>query len=188
MFLRRIVITGYKAYELGIFNENHPGIHYIKKALAKELVTLLDDGLEWVLLSGQLGVETWAAQVIMDLKDMYPQLKYAVIPPFLDQEATWNENNQHIYQEIIEFADYYRALTEKPYEGPWQFMEKNKFFIRNSDGLLIIYDEEMEGSPKYIKKLAEQYAKNNDYRIISITQYDLQAIVETEQMDQMDQW
>lgn len=31
--VKRLVVTGYKAHELGIFNDSHPGIAIIKKRL-----------------------------------------------------------------------------------------------------------------------------------------------------------
>lgn len=74
-------------------------------------------------------------------------------------------------------------MTKKPYEAPWQFIEKNKFLIRNTDAMLIIYDDENEGSPKFIKKLAQSYAENNNYPIISIDAYDLQVIADEERND-----
>ncbi|UZM99780.1 SLOG family protein [Lysinibacillus sp. MHQ-1] len=33
--LTRIMITGYKPHELGIFNDKHPGIGIIKKGIGK---------------------------------------------------------------------------------------------------------------------------------------------------------
>ena len=89
--IKRLVITGYKAHELGIFNDKHPGIGIIKKALENQLTPLLDSGLEWVIISGQPGVETWAAETVIDLQDLYPELKFAVITPFQEQEKNWNE-------------------------------------------------------------------------------------------------
>jgi uncharacterized phage-like protein YoqJ len=182
--MKRIIITGYKQHELGVFDQKHPGVSVIKKAIQRKLITLLEDGLEWVILSGQLGVETWAAEVIMDLQMDYPQLRYAVITPFLDQEKNWNEMKKEKYEEILMNADYTATVTKKPYEGPWQFVAKNKFFIQNSDGLLIVFDEEKGGSPKYLKELADQYAENHHYEIITIDSYDLQAIVEEEMYNQ----
>ena len=41
-------MTGYKQHELGIFDDTHPGIRYIKKALTSRLIPLLEDGLESV--------------------------------------------------------------------------------------------------------------------------------------------
>lgn len=91
---KRIIVSGYKAHELGIFNEQHPGIAIIKKALTDQLLTLLDQGLEWVIVSGQLGVETWAIECVWELQEEYPQLQYAVITPFLDQQTNWNETKK----------------------------------------------------------------------------------------------
>lgn len=72
IILKRLVVTGYKPHELGIFDDKHPGVRFIKKALEKRLVALLDDGLEWVIISGQLGIEAWAAEVVIDLKKNIP--------------------------------------------------------------------------------------------------------------------
>ena len=154
--------------------------------MKNRLLPLLDDGLEWVILSGQLGVETWAAELVIELKETYPELKYAVITPFLEQEKNWNETRQETYRAIIAQADYHNSLTKTPYEAPWQFIEKNKFFMRNSDGILIFYDSENEGSPKFIKQSADRYAEKSDYQVLTITADDLQVIAEEEQMDEWD--
>lgn len=182
--LKRLVVTGYKQHELGIFDDKNPGIRFIKKALENRLRTLIDDGLEWVILSGQLGVETWTAEVVIELKKEFPELKYALLTPFLEQEKNWNEAKQEKYQMIVDHADFHRSLTNKPYEAPWQFIEKNKFFLRNSDGILIVYDEETDGSPKFIKKEAERYAEKANYEVLTITADDLRIVSEEEQYDE----
>mgnify|MGYP001090610843 CR=1 FL=1 len=179
--IKRLVITGYKQYELGIFDDKSPAIPIIKKALRRALIPLIEDGLEWVLLSGQLGVETWAAEVIMDLREDYPDLKYAIITPFLDQEKGWKAEKVEKYEEILLMADFHATVSKRPYEGPWQFTAKNQFLIRNSDGLLLLYDEEKEGTPKYIKEMAEKYKEKTDYTIITISFHDLETIYEEEQ-------
>lgn len=182
--VKRVVVTGYKQHELGIFDDKHPGIAFIKKALRNQLLALLDAELEWVIVSGQLGVETWAAELVLELKEEYPDLKYALITPFLEQEKNWNETKQETYRSLIAQADYHNSLTQTPYEAPWQFVEKNKFFIRNSDGLLLVYDEENEGSPKFIKKMADRYAERSEYQVFTITADDLQVIAEEEQLSE----
>ena len=184
IILKRLVVTGYKPHELGIFDDKHPGVQFIKKALEKRLVALLDDGLEWVIISGQLGIETWAADVVIELKKEYTELKYAVITPFNEQEKNWNDMKKEKYHTIIALADYHTSLTNRSYEAPWQFIEKDKFFMRNSDGILIVYDEENDGSPKFVKKAAEKYAERSDYQVLTISADDLQVIAEEEQMNE----
>ncbi len=176
--VKTIYVTGYRAHELGIFNDKHPGIAVIKKALYDQLYQLCDAGLEWVVISGQLGVESWAAETVLELKKEFPNVKYSVITPFLEQEKNWNEQKQTQYIHIINNADFVTSVTKRPYEAPWQFIEKDKFIINNTDGMLLIYDEDNEGSPKYILKLVEKYMEQNDYELIRINAYDLQMVAE----------
>ncbi|MDW0111990.1 DUF1273 domain-containing protein [Sporosarcina saromensis] len=176
--IKRLVITGYKAHELGIFNDKHEGITIIKKALESRMIPLLESGLEWVIISGQPGVETWAAETVIDLQDDFPELQLAVITPFEEQEKNWNDAKKQAYEFILAHADYTVSLTKRPYEAPWQFIERDKFLLRNSDAILIVYDEENDGSPKFMKKMAVSYAEKSDYEVLTIAADDLQLIAE----------
>ncbi|MFH7819392.1 SLOG family protein [Neobacillus thermocopriae] len=184
--IKVLAISGYKPFELGIFKNNDPAVYYIKAAFKKALQSKIDEGLEWILISGQLGAELWAAEVVLDLKVQYPDLKLAIITPFLEQEASWNDNNQEWYHTILAQADFVNSVTKKKYENPWQLRLKNQFMIEKSDGLLLLYDQDKEGTPKYIFELGLKYQENNEYPIDLITFYDLQMIVEEEQMKQVD--
>ncbi|SDN19971.1 Uncharacterized SPBc2 prophage-derived protein YoqJ [Paenibacillus sp. yr247] len=188
--MKRVLITGYKASELGIFSLKHPGISIIKKAIQKRLIALLEEGLEWVVVSGQWGVELWAAEAVLELRgSAYPELKLAVITPFLEQEEKWSDDKKNSYTSVIERANYVNSVTKTKYEGPWQFKERDKFLLRNSDGIILVYDEDTEGSPKFMKQQAVQIAVNHAYPIIIINAYDLQNIAEDEQGEQQgDQW
>ncbi|MEH7253760.1 MULTISPECIES: DUF1273 domain-containing protein [Bacillaceae] len=179
-------ISGYKPFEIGVFKNDHPSVFFIKEAFKKALVPLLEDGLEWVLISGQLGAELWAAEVVFELKLEFPEIKLAVITPFLEQEATWSENNTEWYKSILAQADFVDSVTKKGYEKPWQFRLKNQFFIDKSDALILFYDQEKEGSPRYIYEMAVQYQNNHSYPIQLITFYDLQVIVEEEALKRSD--
>src|SRR5690606_12055709 len=109
--IRRLYVSGYKPHELGIFNEKHPGIQILKKSIENELRNLIDQGLEWVIISGQPGVETWTAEVVMDLKKEFPHLKFAVITPFLDMEKNWKPEKQEKFAYILSNADFVTSVT-----------------------------------------------------------------------------
>ncbi|MDP4083831.1 MAG: DUF1273 domain-containing protein [Bacillota bacterium] len=176
-----LAISGYKPYELGIFQMDHPSVNFIKLAIKKKLIQLLDEGLEWVLISGQLGVELWAAEVVFELQKETLDLKLAVITPFLDQEKKWNEKNQEWYRSILAQADFIDSVTRKGYEKPWQFRLKNQFFIEKSNELLLLYDTEKEGSPKFLYEIAKNYQSHHSYPLHLITFYDLQILMEEEE-------
>ncbi|MGX6442523.1 DUF1273 domain-containing protein [Neobacillus sp. K501] len=184
--MKVLAVSGYKAFELGIFKNDHPSVAFIKAAIKKSLIPLIEEGLEWILISGQLGVELWAAEVVYELQLEYPEIRLAVITPFLDQETSWSENNKEWYDSILAQADFVDSVSKKGYEKPWQFRIKNQFFIEKSDGMLLLYDNEKEGSPKYIYELAKQYQNQQNYPIQLITFYDLQVIVEEEEFNRSD--
>ncbi|MBT2690064.1 DUF1273 domain-containing protein [Bacillus sp. ISL-47] len=181
------VVSGYKPFEVGIFKNDDPAVGYIKTAIKKSLISLLEDGLEWVIISGQLGTELWAAEVVFDLQqEGYSELKLAVITPFLEQEASWKDTNKEWYESILAQADFVESVTRKPYENPQQFRLKNHFLVNKSHVLLLFYDSEKEGSPKYLYETAKKYQEENEYEIRLISFFDLQLIVEEEQLSQRD--
>jgi uncharacterized phage-like protein YoqJ len=184
--MKNITITGYKPYELGIFQKDHASVEFIKKAIFKEIVPLLEEGLEWVIISGQLGVELWAAEVVFDLQIHFPELKLAVLTPYLSQEEKWSDGNKEWYESILAQADFVESITHKPYESPKQFHLKNQVLLRKSNLAIIMYDSEKEGSPKFFYESAKRYSEMNEYQIREITFYDLQLIVEEEMSKKID--
>lgn len=179
--MKVIAVTGYKPFELGIFKNDHPGVRCIKKALHRKLTTFVEDGLEWVIISGQLGVELWAAEVVFEIQVEYPVLKLAVFTPFLEQEENWKEDNREYYEFILSQADHVDSITKRKYESPEQFKLKNQFFIEKSDALLAVYDEEKPGSPKYIVETAKKKGEIENYHSYFILFSELQDIIEEEQ-------
>lgn len=104
--LKVMYISGYRSFELGVFKENDPKITVIKKVLKKEIQQLVEEGLEWVLTSGNLGIETWVTEVVAELKQEYPELKLGIIYPFKEFGNNWNENNQEKLRMAEQLADY----------------------------------------------------------------------------------
>ena len=176
--MKVLYITGYKASELGIFKQDHVAVTYIKKAIGNRLLPLVEEGLEWVIISGQLGTELWAAEVVFDLRKEYNQLKLGILLPFLKQEESWNEANREYYQSILARADFVDAIFKKPYEGPQQLRIKNQYMIQKSDAMLIVYDSEKVGSPKYPYIEAQKRNEHSNYPIWTISFDDLQQVAE----------
>ena len=64
---KTLYVTGYRSFELGIFQGKDPKITVIKMS-KKELASYIETGVEWILISGNLGVELWTAEVVGELK------------------------------------------------------------------------------------------------------------------------
>lgn len=184
-----ILVTGYKAHELGIFSNNHPGIQVIRYALKKRMLECVENGVQWFVISGQTGVELWAGEVCLELKrDEKMNVNLAILMPFLNQEEHYKDWQQELYTSIIEQADYVGTISNRPYENPIQLRQKNEFLVLKTDAMLIVYDEETDGSPKYYLSAAHRKAKNQNYPIWTINRYDLEFASEEIQQQNSDYW
>lgn len=185
--MKTLLVTGYRAHELGIFDNKHPGIPYIKKALASRMLPLLEEGLEWIITPGQYGVDLWACETVLELKVEYPGLKLGIIAAHAAPEERWKEEKQEEFRRIAAAADYYGAVSNRPYEGSWQFRARDELLMRKSDGLLLVYDEEAaEGSPKYLKEKAAKLQEETGYPLLTISMDEIQSMADEDNQSQYD--
>ncbi|MCZ4235425.1 DUF1273 domain-containing protein [Staphylococcus equorum] len=167
--IKTVYVTGYKSYELNIFKDDAPEVSYLKKFIAHKLNQLIEEGLEWVLIQGQMGIELWTAEVVLDLKATHPELKLGIITPFHGHSDRWNEQNQAKYQNITQKADFVDSVFHSPYEGPHQFKQTDQFMLDHTDQTLLIYDEEQEASPKFFKQMLVDFMEKTNYTCDIVT-------------------
>lgn len=182
--MKSLLVTGYRAHELGIYDQKHKGIPYIRKAIESRMVPLIEEGLEWIVTPGQYGVDLWACEVAISLKKIYPQLKLSILAAYTNPEEKWNEGKQEYYRGILHQVDYYDFVSKQPYQGVWQLTARDDLLLRRTDGMLLFYDEDAgEASPKYMKQKALKRHAEDGYPIITITAEDVQAMADEEQRD-----
>ncbi|MCH1642399.1 DUF1273 domain-containing protein [Paenibacillus timonensis] len=180
--MKNLLVTGYRAHELGIYGQKHPGIPYIRQAIASRLIPLLEEGLEWVITPGQYGVDLWACEAVFDLKKRYPQLKCSIITAYSHQEEKWSDEKKDYYMQILRQVDHYAAASKESYVGPWQFTGRDELLFRKTDGLLLVYDEDAgEASPKFFKERALKKQAQDGYVYLNIGSEEIQAIANEEQ-------
>lgn len=175
--LKTIVLTGYRSYELGVFQEKDPKVTVIKKVIKDTLKNYLEEGLEWILVAGNLGVEIWGAEVAFELRADYPELQVGVIFPFEGFGEQWKENNAMKLQEIKSQADYVNATSHEAYKNPQQLRNHTQFLLEHSGGVVMVYDDEFPGKSQYFLKDARYFAENNEYLIHQITMDELQNAI-----------
>ncbi|KRM68023.1 hypothetical protein FD06_GL000141 [Apilactobacillus ozensis DSM 23829 = JCM 17196] len=177
--MNRIWITGYRNYELGIFKNDDAKVKIIKQIIKRKILEYVEDGLEWVISGGNLGVEQWASEVVCDLKNNYEDqmIKNAIILPFEDFGNAWKENNKENLFKLLNEADFHLSLSQDGYKSPIQFKNYQKFMLKHTDKALLIYDSEHLGKSQYDLNKIIEYNKQNpsyDYEIIDF--YELQEL------------
>ncbi|WP_430618081.1 DUF1273 domain-containing protein [Enterococcus sp. DIV1054d] len=176
--LKVIYVSGYRSFELGVFQEKDPKIKVIKNVLKKEIRQLTEEGLEWVISSGNLGVELWVTEVVAELKQEYPELHLGIIYPFAEFGSNWNETNQENKMLAEQVADYVESVSHLPYKNPNQLKNHTQFLLTHTDGTLLIYDPEYIGKTDYFLRDAKKMQEVKPYEIHLISMDDLQNSVE----------
>ncbi|WP_138417045.1 SLOG family protein [Aquibacillus sediminis] len=175
--MKILTVTGYKPMELNIFKPNDKKIAIIKEAIKNRLISYIEEGLEWVLVSGQMGVELWTGEVILDLKEEY-DIKLGIIPPFENHDQRWPEHYQAISQELSMLADFHQPLYRDEYKGPYQFKARDKWLIEKSEACLVLLDEEYPGSTRFFLQEAKKAVERNTYASYTLTPFDLEETVQ----------
>lgn len=179
--MKRLWTTGYRAYELGVFDEKNPKVAVIKDVLQKQLRYQLDSTSEdfWLITGPQMGVERWSIESALTIKVDYPQLKIALMEPYADFAARWNENNQAGLAAIKAQVDFAGRVSEKKYESPEQLRAYQNFMLHYTDGALLIYDPEREGKTVWDWRAINRYREqNSDYSMRMIDFDELQEAAE----------
>ena len=161
--MNAILVTGYRGFELSIFQDKDPRIDVIKAAIRKDLIHYLEEGVEWFIFTGNLGFEYWALQVAKKLQADYP-FQIATLFTFETQGQQWNEANQANLADFkqVDFVTY----AYESYENPSQFRQYNHFLVQNTQGAYLFYDTENETQLKYLLKVMQEQA---DYPITFLT-------------------
>ncbi|MBB3110302.1 putative phage-like protein YoqJ [Paenibacillus phyllosphaerae] len=182
--MKNLLVTGYRAHELGIFDQKHKGIPFIKKAIENKLIPLIEEGLEWVITPGQFGVDLWACEVVIELRKQYPQVRLSIIAAYQNPEEKWSETKQEYYRGILRDVDYYASVSNQPYDGVWQLRARDDLLFRKTDGILLFYDEDNgEASPKFVKQRATKKHEEEGYGFITITADDVQSVADEQSWD-----
>lgn len=167
-----VLVVGYKAFDLGIFGDKDQRLKIIKAAIRRDLIYLLENGMKWLVFTGNLGFEVWVLEVAKELQEEY-NFQLATIFIFENQGENWNEANQEKLANFknVDFIKY----AYPSYENPSQFRTYNQFLLESTDGAYIFYDEENETKLKYLYRMMKE---NEQYHIKKLTFDDLNEMAE----------
>ena len=167
-----VLVVGYKAFDLGIFGDKDQRLKIIKAAIRRDLIYLLENGMKWLVFTGNLGFEVWVLEVAKELQEEY-NFQLATIFIFENQGENWNEANQ---EKLANFKDVdFIKYAYPSYENPSQFRTYNQFLLESTDGAYLFYDEENETKLKYLYQMMKE---NEQYHIKKLTFNDLNELAE----------
>lgn len=155
--------TGHRGKELGSYNAEDlkPLLWKLSEVIEEHVVNKKAD----TFISGMaLGVDLWAARIVLKLKEKYPQIKLVAAIPCRNQSGQWPKNSQQEWQDVYDKADEIVLVTDEDYK-PYLMEVRNRYMVDNSDYVIAVYNGNEKGGTANCVKYARK--KNKEITVIN---------------------
>lgn len=134
----------------------------IMSALEEEIRRAYADGF-YVFISGMApGVDTWAAEIILHLRDEeHMPIKLIAASPFEGFEKRWSKEWQQQYNEIIRRADLVKYISSNYYASCFQV--RNEWMVNHSARVIAAFNGQKSGTKNTV-----DYARKKGIPVINI--------------------
>ncbi len=159
----KVSFTGHRPDKfLGKYDESHPQTVAVKAILMNSISRLIHEGYVEFISGGALGIDTWAAEAVLELKKAHPAIRLVIARPFPSQDCKWPEESRVRFKRFVDAADRVVDVNQDPYAA-WKMQTRNEWLVDNSDLVLAVWDGSAGGTGNCVK-----YAKRKNKHIIVI--------------------
>lgn len=101
-----------------------------------------------------LGFDMMAAEVVLSLKDQFPDIRLIAVVPFSGQSDRWDSSEQERYRQILAKADKVVILSGNYFRGC--LLRRNDYMLSHSCGVIAYYNGKPQGGTSYTVRKAER--------------------------------
>ena len=143
------------------FNETDSRCVKVKNFVKKEIIKSVNLGYINFISGMALGFDMICAEIVIELKKIYSNIKLICALPCKHQDKFWNSKQRIRYENIVKHADLVLCLHEKYTKDCME--ERNKYMVDNSSMVIALFNGKKGGTYKTI-----EYAKMNKKNIVII--------------------
>ncbi len=147
--------TGHRPQSLSCgYDETHFACLKIKHQLRRMIKGLIDKKNVTHFISGAaLGVDMWAMEIVIDLKNEYPDITLEAAVPCRSQSKSWNSKAQERYNRLLSLCDNV-TLLQNQYTTDCM-MKRNMYMVDNSDYVVAVWNGNPSGTGKTVEYAAK---------------------------------
>lgn len=147
--MKTCCFTGHRPQKLG-YGENSIQCDELKSKLEELIIELIEKEDVTHFISGvALGVDTYAANIVLNLKTQYPDITLECAIPCENQAAKWNERDRDVYYDLISKCDKETLLQQKYSSDCMQ--KRNEYMVDNSDYVIAVWNGKPSGTGNTVK-------------------------------------
>lgn len=181
--MKTLTFTGHRPKDLGGYDENNPVAHNVKAQLRALIVQAYDRGYRKFITGMAPGVDQWAGEILVELKNTHKDIVIVAAIPFASQATIWPEYGQRRWYNLLENCDEIYivdkkddkaytveevrglSLTQEPepkYAIVQKLQARNVWMVDRADSILAIWRGTNGGTGNCVR-----YAQSKGVKIVS---------------------
>ena len=133
----------------------------IKRELEREIRQAVADGLDVFITGMARGVDIWAAEIVLDLRDAGAPIRLMCASPFEGFERSWNDEWQRRYNRIMAAADHTLFVCNGYSRSCFQI--RNEWMVNHASRVIAVFNGEKGGTKNTI-----DYAHAQNIHLVTI--------------------
>ena len=142
----KCAFTGHRPQNLPFrFNDTDERCLRLKAELRKLIVQMIEQKNVTHFISGMaLGIDTYAAEIVLDLKSQFPFISMECALPCETQAAKWSERYRNRYFGIVAQCD--KETLLQTHYTPDCMQKRNRYMVEHADLILAVWDGQPSGT------------------------------------------
>ena len=139
--MKTCAFTGHRPQNLPFgFNEEDERCIDLKKTLREQIINLIEnEGVTHFISGMAIGVDMYAAEIVLGLKASYPGITLESAIPCESQAAKWSEALRDRYFDIASKCD--KETLIQTHYSPDCMDKRNRYMVDHADVLIAVWDE-----------------------------------------------
>lgn len=147
--------TGHRPQTLPFgYKERDPRCKKLKRVLRAEIIRQIRGGVTHFISGMALGIDMYAAEIVLDLKKKYPCVTLEAAIPCETQALKWREQDRDRYYGIIEQCDK-ETLIQKQYSSDCMH-KRNRYMVDQADVVIAVWNGQPSGTGKTVEYAIEK--------------------------------
>lgn len=160
--------TGHRPEHLGkLADESSEWCHQLKEILSDEIDHAIADGYTDFYCGMARGVDTYAAEILLNKMSAYENLHLHAALPCPQQQLGWNERDKKRFENILTRVSSKTIIS--PNYTDTCMLTRNRFMVDNSQRVIAVWNGFFRGGTAYTVR----YAKKENKEIHLIRPRDL---------------
>lgn len=135
-------VTGHRPTRFKFkYKENTAGCKRLKKRLHDQFVLLYEKGVHRFYVGGALGVDIWAAEILLRMKEQpeFEDINLTVVLPFEGHDAKWDDRSKARMRFIRDHAG---VIVVDNIPDAESYLKRNRYMVDRADYLVAVYDND----------------------------------------------